>query len=540
MRATFFTILLLVATSVLAGPSSYLFRKGVEAYKAKDYDTALDFFYRELSENGENGFAYGYIAEIYLEKNQLSQASFAIQNALKLIPKNDKSSTANAYSTRACISLQQNDTTAALNDLTTAIDLYPEKYDFYYSRGRIYANQGKYDLSNNDYKAMIELGSGDGPFWGLYLLASNAIEQEKYDEAVSYATTALSKYTSSKYSAFYIRAVAYIRLKKYSQAADDVISAYGQNSSVRSLIECVDILADSVLDVIEDKVKKQIAREPHAVKWQNLLGETYFSANKYLAAVNAFKKGLRFDKSPFANYRIACLYATLGLFNQAIEFYDKAYALDPSASIILLDKALCLEECGRTADAIKIYNNLANYYQNDPEFLEDRAHCEMAALHFDKATTYYSAAIDLNPFTTSNFLYRGHSYKLRGITDGAISDFQVAAQSPNVTIAAIALYALDKKDKALDMIEQLTQSDKEYDIYEAACFYAAINDVPNALNFLHQALELGFDNFRQIRRQTEFLKIRNSKEFTDIIDEFLFADTPKPADLPTTPLGPSL
>ena len=134
MKATFFTILLLVATSVLAGPSSYLFRKGVEAYNAKDYDTALDFFYRELSENGENGFAYGYIAEIYLEKNQLSQASFAIQNALKLIPKNDKSSTANAYFTRSCISLQQNDTTAALNDLTTAIDLYPKKFSWAHIR----------------------------------------------------------------------------------------------------------------------------------------------------------------------------------------------------------------------------------------------------------------------------------------------------------------------------------------------------------------------------------------------------------------------
>lgn len=35
MRATFFTILLLIATSVLAGPSSYLFRKGVEPLDQK-------------------------------------------------------------------------------------------------------------------------------------------------------------------------------------------------------------------------------------------------------------------------------------------------------------------------------------------------------------------------------------------------------------------------------------------------------------------------------------------------------------------------
>ncbi len=540
MRATFFTILLLIATSVFAGPSSYLFRKGVEAFRSEDYDTALDFFYRELSENGENGFAYGYIAEIYLAKNQLSQASFAIQNALKLIPKKDNFSVANAYLTRSSIFLQQSDTTAALNDLTTAISLNPEKSDFYYSRARIYASQGKYDLSDKDYNVMVELGSGDAPFWGLYYLASNAINQEKYDEAVSYATTALGKYTSSKFGAYFIRSVAYLRLKKYSQAADDVIAAYEQDCTITRLLDCVDVLADSALDVIEDKVKKQILKSPHAVKWQNLLGETYFSAHKYLAAVNAFKKGLRFDDTSFANYRIACLYATLGLFNQAIEFYDKAIALDPSASIILLDKALCLEEGGRTADAIKIYNNLAYYYQNDPDFHEARAHCEMAAMHYDKAVTYYSAAIDIAPFTISHFLYRGHSNKQRGLTDSAISDFKVASLSRNTTVAAIAFYALDKKDKAFDLIEQLTQSDNQYDVYEAACFYAAINDVPNALEHLHQALDLGYDDFRKIRRQTEFLKIRNSKEFTDIIDEFLFADTPKPADLPSAPLGPSL
>ena len=540
MRATFFTILLLIATSVLAGPSSYLFRKGVEAFRSEDYDTALDFFYRELSENGENGFAYGYIAEIYLAQNQLSQANFAIQNALKLIPKNDNFSVANAYLTRSSIFLQQNDTTAALNDLTTAISLNPKKSDFYYSRARIYASQGKYDLSDKDYKAMVDLGSEDSPYWGLYYLASNAISQEKYDEAISYATSALGKYTSSKFGVYFIRSVAYLQLKKYSQAADDVIAAYDQDCTITRLLDCVEVLADSALDVIEDKVKKQILKSPHAVKWQNLLGETYFSAHKYLAAVNAFKKGLRFDDTAFANYRIACLYATLGLFNQAIEFYNKAIALDPSASVILLDKALCLEEGGRTAEAIGIYNNLAYYYQNDPDFHEARAHCEMAALHYDKAATYYSAAIDINPFINSYFLYRGHSNKQMGHTDSAISDFKVAAQSRNTTVAAIALYALGKQEKAFDLIEQLTQSDYQYDIYEAACFYAAINDVPNALEYLHQALELGYDDFRKIRRQTEFLKIRNSKEFTDVIDEFLFADTPKPADTPTAPLGPSL
>ncbi len=540
MRATFFTIILLFASSAIADNSSYLFKQGVEAFHSNDYDTALDFFYRELSEDDKNGYAYGYIAEIYLAQNQLSQANFAIQNALRLIPQKDKRSIANAYSTRSDISLQQSDTTAALKDLTTAISLYPEKGDLYYSRAHIYALQSKYDLSNKDFKTMVDIGSGDVPYWGLYHLASNAIRQEKYDEAVAYATSALGKYTSSKFGAFFIRAVAYTWLKKYSQAADDIIAAYDQDSSIRRLLECVDVLADSALDVIEDKVKKQILKSPHAVKWQNLLGETYLSAHKYLAAVNAFKKGLRYDNSPFANYKIACIYAILGLFNQAVEFYDKAIALDPSNSALLFEKARCLEEGGRTADAINIYNNLANFFPNDPDFHAARAHCEMAALHFKKAVAYYSAAIDLDPFNPIYFLYRGHSNKQNGGTDSAISDFNVAAQSQNTTIAAIALYAQGKKDKALGMIEQQTSSNNQYDIYGAACFYAAINDIPNALKYLHQTLDLGYDNFRQIRRQTEFLKIRNSKEFTDIIDEFLFADTPKPADLPTAPLGPTL
>lgn len=536
MRVSLFTILLLIATSALAQSNSYLLRQGVMAFRSQDYDTALDLLYRDLSENGENGVAYGYIAEIYLAQNQLSQANYAIQNAFKLISKKDKFSLANAYHTRSDISLKQNDTTAALKALTTAIRLNPEKGDFYFSRGRIYAQQGKYYLSNKDYKKLVEIGDEDHPYWGLYYLASNAINQEKYDEAVSYATAALNKYTYSKFGAYYIRSIAYLWLKKYSQAADDVIAAYEQDSRSKLLLECVAFLADSALDVIEDKVKQQIIKSPHAVKWQILLGETYLSTNKYLAAVNAFKKGLRFDNSPSAYYKIACIYATLGLFNQAVEFYDKAIALDPSASSILFDKALCLEECGRTAEAVRIYDNLSYYFTKDPNFHSARAHCEMADMDFEKAAEYYTATIEIDPFQSAYFLYRGHSYKRTGATNAAISDFTVASQSTNTTVAAIAYYALNKKEKALDMIEQLTQSDSQYDIYEAACFYAAINDTTNALKYLHQALELGYDNFRQIRRQTEFLKIRNSKEFTDIIDEFLFADTPKPADIPTSSL----
>ncbi len=72
MRATFFTIILLIASSAIADNSSYLFKQGVEAFRSNDYDTAPDFFYRELSEDDKNGYAYGYIAEIYPSQNQLS------------------------------------------------------------------------------------------------------------------------------------------------------------------------------------------------------------------------------------------------------------------------------------------------------------------------------------------------------------------------------------------------------------------------------------------------------------------------------------
>ena len=53
---------------------SYNFTKGLEAMENDDYESAVDYFVKELDENPKNGFASLYLADICLKQEDYSSA----------------------------------------------------------------------------------------------------------------------------------------------------------------------------------------------------------------------------------------------------------------------------------------------------------------------------------------------------------------------------------------------------------------------------------------------------------------------------------
>lgn len=84
-----------------ARPTSYNYQRGVEALQNDNYDEALEFLTKEINDSPKNGYAYAWIAMISDEKDEYGSALTSANLAIKNLPKKDSEYLCFAYSVRA-------------------------------------------------------------------------------------------------------------------------------------------------------------------------------------------------------------------------------------------------------------------------------------------------------------------------------------------------------------------------------------------------------------------------------------------------------
>ena len=183
-----YLIMLLFAVAISATaqdkkgrPTSYNYMRGVEAVQNEKTEEALEFFNKDIQENPKNGYSYSWIAMLREHQEEHGRALTAADMAIKLLPKKDAEYVIFAYTTRADVYLNLEDTVKAISDLTTAIKIKPDENSLYEKRAQIYYEQERYDLADADYQKMIELKPGET--MGYMGLGRNANSQKRWDDA---------------------------------------------------------------------------------------------------------------------------------------------------------------------------------------------------------------------------------------------------------------------------------------------------------------------------------------------------------------------
>ena len=95
------------------------------------------------------------------QEEEYGRALTATDMAIKLLPKKDADYVIFAYSTRANVYLNLEDTVKAIDDLSKAIKIKPDENSLYEKRAQIYYEQERYALADADYRKMVELNPGD-------------------------------------------------------------------------------------------------------------------------------------------------------------------------------------------------------------------------------------------------------------------------------------------------------------------------------------------------------------------------------------------
>lgn len=504
----------------LKRPDSYNYTRGIEAIQNNNLEEALDYLNKEITEHPDNGYAFAWVALLRVSTEEYGRALTASNIAIKKIPSKDKEYKSFAYSTRAQVFLNINDTVHTLKDYAQAIALTPEDDRLYNARAQVYYEQGKYDLADNDYRKMISLKEGD--VMGYMGLGRNANAQKRYEDAIKQFDY-VNKLEPSYSSAYSFRAESYIGLKKYNEAIDDIITALGIDQDNKAFYE-LQTLADSAFAQTVTKLKVQKLKEPKESSWPYDLGVVYEKTDRYAKAIPFYKESLAIESNKETANRIASCYNEIGDYDKALEYCDQAIALDSIKTNYLYFKANILDNAGRSEEAIKVMDSYIA--QNPEEYFPyyRRGWFKDHSGKTDEAIEDYTMAITLQPNDAYQYLNRGVLLSQKGDKKKADEDFKQVVRLDSVPdapeCAFYAYYYLGDRDKAIETLNKALKKEDKGNYYDAACLYSIMGDKEKAIFYLHKALEKGYRRFAHIKRDRDLNNIRTTTEYKALMAEY--------------------
>lgn len=505
-------------------PDSYNYMRGLEAMESEKYGDAIDYFNKEIQEHPQNGYAYyniSYIRYLYEEYGMaLSSAEKAIQN----LPKKDKVWVSAAFQNRAKVYLALEDTIKALADYSTAIKRDPENTDLRNGRGQIYYEIGDYTASDADYKKITEVQ----PYNQLgYLgVGRNFDRQGKYDEALSQYNQAI-KLDASEAQPYTFRAETYWNQKRYLDGANDIVKALDLEISSQNSGRAWRVFLNAphdALPMLTEKLKVQAELNPvNSALWFYYTAICYESDEDYNNAVDFYLKSYSKDAKDITANRISNCYDELGNYSAAIEYIDKAIAIDSTEYRYLLYKANTEYNAGNIDNAI---SNISEYIKLSPDYFGyyRRGWFKENRGDIDGAIADYNTSIVILP-NADSYVCRGKCYFGKGFREKAEEDFKQALIIDTIpdagSVAHYALFYLDRKEEAKAWMDKILDSDNSAgEYYDAACLYSLMAEKEQALSFLRTSLEKGYRRFNHIRRDTDLENIRLSPEFNSLIERY--------------------
>lgn len=503
-------------------PDSYNYQRGLEAFHNQDYDEAYDYLSRELQDNPKNGYAHTLISVIHYNNEDYGKALSSADLGLKYLPKKDAEYQSMAYLAKAGVMLVLEDTTKALSTYADGIKNYPDQTVLYQKRGQLYYELSQYDLSDADYRKLIEMQPGETV--GYMGLGRNANAQERWDDAIKqfdYVTKLSSDYSS----AYSFRAESYIGLKKWDEATDDIISALKSDFDQKAVFLAIS-LEEPAFTTMISKLKVQAAKNPNDSSWPMLIGLMYETKNQYLKAIEAYNQANERDADEVGYYRIAHCYYDMGNMKLALSNINSALNLNVDDLEDLAFKAEILSEMGDQQGAIEIMDKVLSEVPDYDTGYYQRGRFKKLNGDLDGAIEDLSMSITLNPKNSYPYYSRGSIYKKQGQIELAEDDYrkviELEAKPDDYQCIPYAYLGLGDNEKALALADTIIARDTtSYSgFYNKACLYSLMNDKDNALLNLRKSLELGYRHFGHLSLDADLDNIRDTEEFKALIQEY--------------------
>ena len=512
-------------TLSLAGPKksnnldAYTLQLGIDALKNEQIEEALPLFERVIENDSTNGYAHFWLALGLSTLEEVDATFTAVNNALKYLPKKEKTYQSTAYQMRARVNLVRKDTAAALNDYTMAIKRMPEKKSLYEDRAELYFEMHEYKLSNKDYDRLLELDPHN--VIGFMGKGRNYRNLGQYDLAITHFTYVIQIYPNFS-RGYSFRAECLLLKNKYSEAADDILAALDldEDSKARGLL--IDEFRGDKMNVIKPKLQRMTHKEPNRALWRYYLAVLLEVNELYKDAIRQYHEADRLDAALTADERIAVCHASMGNLAKALEHLNLVIAKDSTKANLYSRRAYYYSEMGEVQKAIDDYDKCVQMNPTSRAYFLRGWEKHMAGQH---EGAIEDLTISINMDSTFSVAYdgRGRSYLSLGQMDLAKADFEKILSFDTVpatnSCAAFAYHFLGQDSIAIDYALRCLEVDP-HAFYNVACAYALAGNAEKAVEYLRKEFEDGFVRLFHLSRDVDFDAIRQDPAYQALIEEY--------------------
>lgn len=335
--------------------SDYYNAKGQEFYGKKEYDTAIEYFYKAISVNKKNAQAYNNLAMSYWLKNNLCAAIKYFKKA-NLVNKNYTQPLVNL----AVLYKQLGDKKNQVYYLEKAIKSNPNDYLAYYRLGDYYRNAEEYPAAIENYKEVVKINP---KFSQVYLnLAMCFFETEEFN----YTLLAINQYLNfcpNSDFAFSLAARANLALCHYEDAKSCIQQAIAICDKSEYQFELAKIdycLGDyqTALDILQNLLKSGDSAEIF-----NYIGLCNYKLKNIEAAMDNLNKAIALDglKSIYY-YNLAQCYKSLGDKKNYVKYINTATKITPVNYQDFIDLSYIYYDNGNPGYAINSLNGAIARY----------------------------------------------------------------------------------------------------------------------------------------------------------------------------------
>lgn len=500
-------------------PTSYNYQRGVAEAQNENYEEALHYLDLELKDSPKNAYAYLWETAIYYQTDAYGKALTAADKALQYMSKSQKETICYMYRLRSGIYLALEDSAAALKDLTSALKVYSNDEDALWERGDLYFWMGDYSKSNIDFQQLVKVNAGS--VMGYMGLGRNLKEQNQYDQAIGQFSQVIR--LSPQYTSGYaFRAECYIKQQKYTEAAEDIISALALEYDAKALGMMADFKGQAY-NILMTKINIQCAKEPNSIEWLCYKALLQENNKNYLQAIQTYNAIKQLDARNNWDEDIAKDYYKLGDFVKALVFTNKAIVSDSTDYSLLMLRSYIYANLNLRDSAIM---DMDTYIANNPEHYYGyyrRAWYKFLNRQYTEAIEDFNIAIVQNPQYGYAYAERGRSFLALGDTVSAHTDFERILTFDTIpngeSCAPWAYHFLGQDDKAVEFVRRTLDKDSTA-TYDAACIYALADDTTRALYYLQKAFEQGFRRFNHIGIDPDFEAMRDLPSFKALVNKY--------------------
>ncbi|MDE7414635.1 MAG: tetratricopeptide repeat protein [Muribaculaceae bacterium] len=508
-------------------PTSYNYTRGKEAFQNNQYDEAYEWIRKELAENPKNGYAYGILAYIFFTKEEMGRALSALDSSMKFVTSKNKDWHSAMLVTRSEIQKQLGDTLKALEDMDKAIKINPDEKDLYERRGDILFEIGDYDRSDADYQKMIDLDPGDT--MGYMGMGRNAKTQKQWDKAIDIFSYVI-KISPSYSSGYSFRGEAYAEQKKWAEAIDDLIKAASLDFDRKAWAHIFDLPTEAA-PVLKAKLKIQMTKDPTNTDWHYFIARYSELHGDYDEAIEYYEKGHAVDPNPVFLENIANCYNHKHQPFKALDYADRGLMMSPGDLNLLNLKSNILSNLGKFEESLAIMDQLVAMDPENPEIYFDRAEVCLNLKRFKEGIENYDTVVMLFPKFESFprlLMRRGDAYRFTGQNDKARADYQrlIEVEKDSVLTSdswtPFAYSGLGNAEKAIETMKFILDNDttdRAGNLYNMACIYARLDRKEEALRYLKEAIDAGYNTPWFIQSDYDMDSLRDMPEFQNMLKE---------------------